>query len=215
MRLFYTLCLLLFFIYNCFAQSDFNHQINDESKGKLLFEGGIAIPQGQLKNIMNSSPAVGIWILNNINNRSSIGLGGSLFFPKKTYFWYQNQDLETYTKPFAGMLGLRLDHRFSLSPQHTWSILLNTLFGVGFYMYHDIEKEYEYEDWPEWRKEEEEEPSFESAFGTLHFGQGLSLFYKNFGVFARYNYAPYGLFTKKVNQEFGSQHINFGFIFRR
>ena len=213
MRIILSLFLLLCCIQTGKSQSLYQ-SMDEYSDYSILIEAGIAVPQGQLKNKMDISPAVGLWFRNAFTNRSKIGIGGALFFPKKTWFWYQNRDVETYTIPFAGMFGLRMDHSFELNNRKDISLSLNSILGVGFYSYYDFDKEYDYEEWPDWKKEEEDKPSFTSAFATIHTGLGISLNFWKMGVFARYNYAPYGLFTKRVNQEFGSQHINFGLSYR-
>jgi len=178
-------------------------------------EGGVTIPIGNLRNTMNTAPNVGLWIRQPYTNNSIWAFGFSFNFPKNTHIQYVNDDFETETKPFSGVVGFRLDKRYSLHKEKKIDLVWSSIMGYGFYLFDDVRARAGYESWPQSKKDDEDKPVFVKPFSTIHIGQGVQLRIQDFGVQARYNYAPYAVFSDIIDSRFGSHSLTVGLFYRQ
>lgn len=178
-------------------------------------EGGVSVPIGNLKSMMNTAPNIGLWFRKPINKNSNYAIGASVNFPKKAAFHYANEDCRSTTKSFSGMVGLKLNKKIVSFNKDEMDISWSSTFGYGFYFYNDIKAREAYEQWPESKKKNDEKPIFNKPFSTIYVGQGLVFRIKDFGLHARYNYAPYSLFSNIITKEFGAQSVTIGLFYRQ
>ncbi|MBE8714337.1 hypothetical protein C4F49_11645 [Sphingobacterium sp. KB22] len=178
-------------------------------------EGGLTIPIGNLKNTMNVSPNVGLWIRKQLANNTIRSFGFSVNFPKRKDFSYANADFISHTKSFSGMVGLKMDKVYAINKRKYIDLQWSSVLGYGFYFYDDARARADYAEWPADKKEAEDKPSFVKPFSTFHLGQGLQLRIRDFGIQARYNYSPYSLFTNTIDGSFGAHSVTVGLFYRQ
>jgi hypothetical protein len=171
-------------------------QQSEEKFQYVTVEGGVTIPVGKLKNTMNIAP--------NIVN-----------FPKSTTIHYRNDDFQTETKSLSGIIGFRFDQNYSLHRAKQIDIGWSSIAGYGFYFFDDVRARAEYESLPPSKKDKDEKPIFIRPFSTVHIGQGIQLRIRDFGIQARYNYAPYALFSDIIDDRFGAHSISVGLFYRQ
>ncbi|TJZ62907.1 hypothetical protein FAZ15_00955 [Sphingobacterium olei] len=190
-------------------------QTKDSTFKYVEVEAGATIPLGNLKNTMNVAPNIGVWVRQPYTEKSIWAFGFSVNFPKKTTFQYINDDYETETKSFSGVIGFRLDKHYTLNKAKNIDIIWSSVLGYGMYLFDDVRARAEYETWSESKKDKEDKPVFIRPFSTIHVGQGLQLRIRDFGLQTRYNYAPYHAFSDIIDNRFGTHSVTVGLFYRQ
>jgi hypothetical protein len=190
-------------------------QQSEEKFQYVTVEGGVTIPVGKLKNTMNIAPNIGFWVRKPYTESSILAVGASVNFPKSTTIHYRNDDFQTETKSLSGIIGFRFDQNYSLHRAKQIDIGWSSIAGYGFYFFDDVRARAEYESLPPSKKDKDEKPIFIRPFSTVHIGQGIQLRIRDFGIQARYNYAPYALFSDIIDDRFGAHSISVGLFYRQ
>ncbi|WP_257667029.1 hypothetical protein [Parapedobacter tibetensis] len=215
---------LLFILTCCFTSVSLQAQEIDSAYQKggysnvfepLVIEAGITIPIGNLKRMMNAAPNLGFWYRTQQEHHSILSYGFSVNFPNRKDFAYTNEEYQSHTKSFSGMVGLKLDKVYPISQKRYMDLEWTSVLGYGFYLYDDVREREQYNQWPQWKKDKEEEPAFVKPFSTFHISQGAKLRMRDFGILARYNYAPYAIFSDIIDEKFGAHSITVGIFYRQ
>jgi len=182
---------------------------------QVVVEGGVTIPIGKLSNMMNVSPNVGFWYRIPKENNIIQNIGFSINFPKSQNFNYVNDNYTTEIKSFSGLLGVKMDKLFWINEQKHRNLEWSSVIGYGFYFFDDVRARAEYATWSASKKDQEDKPAFIKPFSTVHLAQGFKINLKNFGIYTRYNYAPYSIFTDIIDNNFGAHSVSVGFYYRQ
>lgn len=90
-----------------------------------------------------------------------------------------------------------------------YSLETNASAGFGFYSY-DIS----FRENPKNCGENNDQICSDFAsFNTFHLALGTTLRYKNFGIYTQYNFAPYHVFTPKIDKNFGISYLSVGLVY--
>ncbi|GGH18860.1 hypothetical protein FAZ19_11280 [Sphingobacterium alkalisoli] len=207
---------ILFFILGLSITSiNLSAQVRDSTFQYVEIEAGATIPVGNLKNTMNIAPNIGLWLRQPYAEKSIWACGFSFNFPKKTTFQYIKDEYETETKSFSGVIGFRLDKKYTLNKAKNIDLIWSSVLGYGMYLFDDVRARAEYETWSKSKKDKEDKPVFIKPFSTIHVAQGLQLQIQDFGLQARYNYAPYEAFSDIIDNRFGAHSVTVGLFYRQ
>lgn len=206
---------LLFTIAISLVSTELSAQTKDSTFQYVEVEGGTTIPIGNLKNTMNVAPHVGLWIRQPYTQHSIWSFGFNFNFPKSTTIQYVNDDFETKTKSFSGVVGFRLDKSFPIHNEKKIDLVWSSIMGYGFYFFDDVRARAVYERLPPSKQEKEDKPIYIKPFGTVHIAQGVQLRIRDMGIHARYNYAPYSIFSDIIDHRFGAHSISIGLSYRQ
>lgn len=148
-------------------------QTKDSTFQYVEVEGGTTIPIGNLKNTMNTAPNIGLWMRKPNVHNSVWALGFSVNFSKSKTIRYVNDDFETKTKSFSGVVGFRLDKNFPIHKEKKIDLVWSSVMGYGFYLFDDVRARTEYASLSPSKKEEDDKPIFIKPFSTIHIAQGV------------------------------------------
>ncbi|WP_339888311.1 hypothetical protein [uncultured Flavobacterium sp.] len=188
-----------------FSQND---SIDINEYERVYIEVGFVKPLGKMANKFETSPSVGFWFRNRIVNDDYIDFGFNFFIPKKARdvdFRYRDSIVKYKSEHFGISIGTRFAKIISMSNQtRSFNLEWNTGIGLGLNFY-EAPNELAFE-----------EKEFTSeVLTTFYISQGIKLNYKNIGFQCHYNFSPYDLFNKKINEKYGSQYLMFGLVYRQ
>ena len=177
---------------------------------RFSFEVGSVVPLGELSKQFDTSINLGLWYRTSITNDNFIDFGVSFYIPQnpspivlkmKDYFQ------ETRSRNFAGSINMRGVKSYHI--HDNFSIETNASAGFGFYSY-----DLSFRENPRNCGENNDQRCSDfNTFNTIHLAVGTTLRYKNFGIYSQYNFAPYHLFTPKIDSSFGQSYLSFGVVY--
>lgn len=192
--------------YAGFAQSDFVLQPNDYER--IYVEAGFVKPLGKLSNKFGMSPSFGFWFRAKMSREDYFDVGFNFFIPKNpatVNFKYRDSILKYKSKYFAINIGSRFAKVVHMSlKSNDFNLEWNSGIGMALNVY----------DAPDQIKFKGKEHSGE-VLTTFYLSQGIKINYKNIGLQCHYQWAPYGLFSERLENDFGSQSIMLGIVYRQ
>jgi hypothetical protein len=175
---------------------------------RVYVEAGFMQPLGNLSNKFEVSPSLGFWFRSRAVKNDFIDLGFNFFIPKQApnvNFKYRDSILSYKSKHFAINIGARFAKVVPLSLE---SDNFNFEWNSGIGLVLNIYKA------PEEIEFEGEENSGE-ILTTIFLSQGIKVNYKNVGLQCHYQWSPYGLFSKNLEKDYGSQSLMIGIVYRQ
>ena len=181
----------------------------------VYIEAGILYPLGNLKSRILPSPNIGFWHKTKIYELESFDFGFNVSVIKsENNFVYEKKDSLFSNKPrgISGMVGFRYCKVFELSKKNkNINLELFPSFGYAFLMHKSTFTGFAN---PENTNSVNDKVS-KRALSTLHIGQGLKLNFNNVGLHVQYQFTPYSLLYKYIDNDFGSQSLIFGIYYRQ
>ncbi len=166
-----------------------------------IIEVSYGIPLGDLANKYESTINSAIYFRTKIAKKQFIDFGlelSGVVQGNTIKYNVNNEDVILDGSTSAFLLGLRYTRFLYQSKNEEFHIESNS--GLGWKYLHYSKPE----------EEKYKEIDFQPILNTLAFTQGIKIMYSGFGVFCNYQYAPYDLFTSKIENNFGAASINFG-----
>jgi len=183
-------------------------QNNQAEYERVYVEAGFVQPLGNMSNKFDVSPSFGFWFRNRILSKDFVDFGFNFFITKKkknVNFKYQDSILSYKSKHFAINIGARFAKVLPLSLESDdFNFEWNSGIGLALNAYKA----------PDEVDFEGDEHSGE-LLTTIFLSQGIKVNYKNVGLQCHYQFSPYGLFSKNIENDFGSQSIMFGVVYRQ
>lgn len=175
---------------------------------RVYVEAGLVQPLGSLSNKFEVSPSFGFWFRSRTIQKDFVDFGFNFFIPKEApnvNFKYQDSILSYKSKHFAINVGARFAKVLPLSLESDdFNFEWNSGIGLALNVY-KAPDEIEFEG---------EENSGE-VLTTIFLSQGIKVNYKNVGLQCHYQWSPYGLFSKNLEKDYGSQSLMFGIVYRQ
>lgn len=175
---------------------------------RVYVEAGFVQPLGNLVNKFEISPSFGFWFRNRAAKKDFVDFGFNFFIPKQApnvKFKYQDSILSYKSKYFSINIGARFAKVVPLSLESdNFNFEWNSGIGLALNVYKA----------PEEIEFEGEENSGE-ILTTIFLSQGIKVNYKNVGLQCHYQWSPYGLFSKNLEKDYGSQSLMFGIVYRQ
>ena len=194
------LLILLFMCCPVCAQDTIVFPKIDVFKRNIL-EVNYGKPIGNLASKYESSITTAFYMRTKIAKRQFIDFGvelSGIVNGKSVNYKVENENIQLDGSKSALFLGFRYTRFLVQSKNENFHIESNT--GIGWKYLHYSKPEYEiYEDL-----------DLKPTLNTIGFSQGIKLVFYGFGLHCNYQYAPYDLFNKKVEKNFGGSSINFG-----
>lgn len=182
-----------------------------EERQGFVIEIGSRIPIGSLADKIGISPELGFWVRSNINKDKILDFGFSAAMLSETKpFDYREDGINYKGKPLgaAGMVGFRLARVYDLGiDKYTSNFEWVTSFGYAFFMH---ETRYI----PLGEQNLTGEKSEVRGFSAPHLGQGMRFTIDNLGLYASYNYTPYGYFSRHIDTNFGAHSLSVGIVYK-
>lgn len=198
----YIIMLLFFAFCNIQAQK---RKPNFE---RVYVEAGFVQPLGNLSNKFEIAPSFGFWFRNRATKKDFVDFGFNFFIPKEApnvTFKYQDSILSYKSEHFAINIGARFAKVVPLSLESDdFNFEWNSGIGLALNIY-KAPDEIEFKG---------EEHSGE-VLTTIFLSQGIKVNYKNVGLQCHYLLSPYGLFSKNLEKDYGSQSLMFGIVYRQ
>jgi len=177
---------------------------------RISFEAGVVMPLGDLSQQFDESINLGLWYRTRITTNNYLDFGVSFYIPQNPspiFLRLKDNFQETRARNFAGAINIRGVKTYSINMNY--SLETNASAGFGFYSY-DIS----FRENPNNCGSNNDQPCSDfKTFNTIHLGVGSTLRYKNFGVYTQYNFAPYSLFSKSIDKNFGNSYLSFGVVY--
>ena len=185
--------------YNRAEKEAFEHREMYRKYNSYLFELQFSswMPLGNLRNVYEVAPTLGMYFGFPIGQRLGIDVGGQVGLPINSSFEYYDFDsaIETEATSFIG-LNARMRYHGILAR----NVMYSSYFGVGAnWLSTDIESGY---------NEEYDYYEYEKVTAVDVFG-GINVRYKRIGGFIEYHYTPYGN-SGKMKYTIGHSSINIG-----
>ncbi len=204
-----VLFIALLLSFNVFSQDTIFFKKVDDFK-RNYFEVGIQNPQKELADKFNKSYNIGVWFRNKVAKNQFIDVGLEFnFLNKPSEINYTHIDSIVHLE--SNKIGLKAGLRYSkvVPVSKNLSIFsVESNSGLGWTaLYYTIP---EYYDGTNLRDELEKKKNLH----TLFLSQTVKFYVYDFGIFCTYYYAPYAIFKKNVEANFGSQSICFGMVYR-
>lgn len=175
---------------------------------RVYVEAGLVQPLGNLSNKFEVAPTFGFWFRSRTIQKDFVDFGFNFFISKKApnvNFKYQDSILSYKSKHFAINVGARFAKVLPLSLESDdFNFEWNSGIGLALNVY-KAPDEIEFEG---------EENSGE-VLTTIFLMQGIKVNYKNVGLQCHYQWSPYGLFSKNLEKDYGSQSLMFGIVYRQ
>jgi hypothetical protein len=190
-------------------------QTNEEATIKyeyerLSFEVGAVVPLGYLSQQFKPSANLGFWYRSRVANNNFMDCGVSFYIPQnpsKIILKMNNYFQETRSRNFAGSINIRGVRTYPINMNY--SLETNASAGFGFYSY-DIS----FGENPRNCGENKDQACSDfRTFNTIHLAIGTTLRYKNLGIYSQYNFAPYHLFSNKIDKNFGQSYLSLGVVY--
>lgn len=166
-----------------------------------ILEISYGMPLGQLEDKYQNSINTAMYFRTKIAKKQFIDFGlelGALNKPRKVSYSVASAPLIVDPGKTTFLLGFRYSRFLFLSKDDNIWIESNT--GLGWkYIHYKI---------PD--KEEFKALDFEPSLNTIAISQGVKIMFYGFGIHANYQYAPYDLFNKNAENNFGGSSLNFG-----
>ena len=194
------LLVLLFMCGSVWAQDTIIFPKIDVFKRNIL-EVSYGKPLGNLASKYESSITTAFYMRTKIAKLQFVDFGielSGIVNGKSVDYKVGNENIQLDGSKSALFLGFRYTRFLVQSKNENFHIESNT--GIGWKYLHYSKPEYEiYEDL-----------DLKPTLNTIGFSQGIKLVFYGFGLHCNYQYAPYDLFNKKVEKNFGGSSINFG-----
>lgn len=176
--------------------------LTGENDGYLIeFQFGAILPSGNLRNVYNIAPSMGMYFGFPVGKRMGIDIGAQFAFPINSsfdYYWGGSTPDEAEAV-WLGGLSVRWRYQMGQSKKLSYFSYL----GLGaIWLTTDIEDEY---DW------ESDSYSYNSV-ATVDVFSGFNIRYKKIGLFVEYHFTPYAI-SDKVKDNFGHSSFNVGISF--
>lgn len=175
---------------------------------RVYVETGFVKPLGKLSDKFDVSPSFGFWFRSRIQKKDYIDFGFNFFIPKNApniNFKHQDSILSYKSKHFAINIGARFAKVAPLLlTSNNFNFEWNSGIGLALNAYQA----------PDEIKFEGDDNSGE-ILTTIFLSQGIKINYKNVGIQCHYQWSPYGLFNEKLPDNFGSQSLIFGIVYRQ
>ena len=158
-------------------------------------------PLGNLANKYESSITTAFYMRTKIAKRQFVDFGVELSGIVKGNSIYYNAGTENIRldgSKSAIFLGFRYTRFLFQSKNENFHIESNS--GIGWKYLHYSKPEDEIYD----------DLDLKPTLNTIGISQGIKFMFYGFGLHCNYQYAPYDLFNKKVEKNFGCSSINFG-----
>jgi hypothetical protein len=188
--------------------------------GRVVIEAGMRFPIGNLADKISPSAEFGAWWRTRIAHNDMLDAGFSLYIPQNPQefkYTFRGEAYPTEAVGVSGMVGLRLCKVYGLGGGRVKkSVEWVSSFGYAFFVYYD-----EYKDRnpglgiePVAPEEDDKNTitlfsdTYARGLSTFHIGQGLRLNVGRLSFYAAYNFAPYGLLSNNVPDNFGSHSVS-------
>lgn len=166
-----------------------------------ILEVSFGKPLGNLENKYESSITTAFFMRTKIAKRQFVDFGlelSAIAKGKDIPYDFENQKIELDGSKSALFLGFRYTRFLVQSRNENFHIESNT--GLGWkYLHYSKPKDEIYS-----------EIDLNPTLHTIGFSQGFKIVYHGFGILCSYQYAPYDLFTSKVEKNFGGSSIHYG-----
>ncbi len=166
-----------------------------------IVEVSYGIPLGQLANKYESSITTAFYMRTKIAKRQFIDFGAELSgIIKGRVVEYEFNDGKILVdgSKSAFLLGLRYTRFLYQSKNENVQIESNS--GIGWkYLHYTKPDDGSFD-----------EIDLKPTLNTIALSQGIKVMVHGFGVHCNYQYAPYGLFNSKSEENFGASSLNFG-----
>lgn len=194
------LLILLFMCCPVCAQDTIVFPKIDVFKRNIL-EVSYGKPIGNLASKYESSITTAFYMRTKIAKRQFVDFGvelSGIVNGKSVDYKVGNENIQLDGSKSALFLGFRYTRFLIQSKNENFHIESNT--GIGWkYLHYSKPEDEIYEDL-----------DLKPTLNTIGFSQGIKLVFYGFGLHCNYQYAPYDLFNKKVEKNFGGSSINFG-----
>lgn len=194
------LLILLFMCCPVCAQDTIVFPKIDVFKRNIL-EVSYGKPIGNLASKYESSITTAFYMRTKIAKRQFVDFGvelSGIVNGKSVDYKVGNENIQLDGSKSALFLGFRYTRFLVQSKNENFHIESNT--GIGWkYLHYSKPEDEIYEDL-----------DLKPTLNTIGFSQGIKLVFYGFGLHCNYQYAPYDLFNKKVEKNFGGSSINFG-----
>jgi hypothetical protein len=180
---------------------------------RVYIEAGMFYPLGNLKNRVEPSPNFGFWLKTKIKEDQFYDIGFNVSIQKnRDNFNFEKQDsvFSNKAKGLSGMIGIRYCKTFSISSNYNVTLDWFPSFGYGFFMYKSTFTNFKND-----TKLVINGISSTRGLSTIHLGQGIKLNIDNVAFQLQYQYAPYSLFYNYIDNDFGSQSLIFGIVYKQ
>ncbi|MEO5775617.1 MAG: hypothetical protein ABIQ27_01850 [Flavobacterium sp.] len=188
--------------------SGFSFAQNTNDYERVYVEAGFVQPIGKLANQFDMSPSFGFWFRNRLVKTDFIDFGFNFFIPKNPAIVnvnYQDSIIQYKSKHFGINIGSRFAKVIPMSlKNNNCNVEWNSGIGIAINVYKA----------PEEIHFEGDEHS-EEVFSTFYISQGIKFNYKNIGLQCHYQFSPYGLFNQRIDNDYGSQSLMFGIVYRQ
>ena len=186
---------------------------NDDYE-RVYVEAGVFYPVGNLKNRVLPAPNFGFWIKSRVKEDQFFDIGFNFSIQKNTAdFKFQKNDsiFKNTSRGVSGMVGFRYNKIFEIS-NNSRDITVEWFpsFGYAFFMYKSS-----FVNFANAPNIVVNEYSSRKALSTFHLGQGLKLNIDNVALQVQYQYTPYHLFYDYIENDFGSQSLIFGIVYKQ
>lgn len=175
---------------------------------RVYVEAGFVQPLSTMSDKFEVAPSFGFWFRSRATTKDFVDFGFNFFIPKEApnvNFKYQDSILSYKSKHFAINIGARFAKVVPLSLESDdFNFEWNSGIGLALNVY-KAPDEIEFGD---------NEYSGE-VLTTLFLSQGIKVNYKNVGLQCHYQWLPYGLFSKNLEKDYGSQSLMFGIVYRQ
>ena len=194
---------ILFFVLFAFqlqAQDTIVFPKIDVFKRNIL-EVSYGKPIGNLADKYESSITTAFYMRTKIAKQQFIDFGAELsgiVKGKSVDYKVENENIRLDGSKSAFYLGFRYTRFLIQSKDDNFHIEFNS--GIGWKYLHYSKPD----------DEIYEEVDIKPALNTIAISQGIKIVFYGFGLHCNYQYAPYDLFNKKVEKNFGGSSINFG-----
>ena len=211
MRTAILILLLNFFV----TQAHSQQVIKDKEKmERFQFEGGLFIPQGNLKSKIGVSQQYSFWYRTKVEHNDMMDFGISLIVPRvNESFVYRGKDsiFNVKAKGISIMLGCRMNKEYPIRVfTKKLNLELSSTFGASFFSFEDKENPEDtsgyYAD-PDGTKAYHVDTNTK-ALSALYMAQGIGLTANGVGIHLDYNFIPYSWFTKRIDNDFGKSSLS-------
>ncbi len=166
-----------------------------------IVEVSFGIPLGQLSDKYESSITTAFYMRTKIAKRQFIDFGAELSGIVKgraVEYEFNDGTILLDGSKSAFLLGLRYTRFLYRSKNENFHIESNS--GIGWKYLHYSKPD----------EDSFDEIDLKPTLSTIALSQGIKVMVHGFGVHCNYQYAPYGLFNSKSEENFGASSINFG-----
>ena len=186
----------------------FSYAQNTADYEQIYVEAGFVQPIGKLSSQFEMSPSFGFWFRNKLVKSDYIDFGFNFFIPKHPSIInvkYRDAVLQYKSKHFGINIGTRFAKVIPLSlKNNNCNVEWNSGIGLALNVY-KAPNEVEFG---------KNEHSGE-VLTTFYISQGIKLNYKNVGFQCHYQFSPYKLFSERIDNNYGSQSLMFGIVYRQ